>query len=255
MGVVGPDDPLAYEPDSTTLPSAFVDAQSALRRRARSQSLGLIGQPDPRFWDLPPIAVNATYSWTLNAINLPAAILQRPFFDSTFPDVVTYGAIGAVIGHELTHGFDDEGRQFDASGALSDWWSSQAKAAFDSRAQCLVAQYGAIEGAPGIPIDGQLTLGENIADLAGAKLAYAALGPTGARMGDFSDAQLFFVAYAQRWCTSIRPEALATDLRTDPHSPPKARVNAVLADLPEFARAFQCPADAPLAPSQPCAVW
>jgi predicted metalloendopeptidase len=163
--------------------------------------------------------------------------------------------MGSIIGHELTHGFDDEGRKFDATGALSDWWTPSVKAQFDARAQCLVTQYGRIEGAPGVFIDGTLTLGENIADVGGVKLSLAALRPSGAHLGEFTDEQLYFLAYAQSWCTNLRPESLATLLRTDPHSPPSARVNAVLADTPEFAAAFSCAPGLPLSPTAPCAVW
>jgi len=253
--VSAPDDFSAYETDVTSLPPGFASSYERLYQHGRARSLQRIGTVDERAWFMSPIAVNAAYSPSLNAINLPAAILQAPLFDAKFPDLVSYGGIGTVIGHELTHAFDDQGRKHDGAGALADWWTPAVKAQFDARAQCLVDQYGAIEAAPGVHIDGMLTLGENIADVAGVKLAHAALHPTGARWADFTDAQLFFLAYAQGWCTSIRPEALATQLRTDPHAPASARVNAVLADTPEFAAAFSCPTGAPLAPATRCSVW
>src|SRR5262249_48143672 len=151
-----------------------------------------------------------------------------------FDDAVNLGALGAIVGHELTHGFDDEGRKFDATGAYRDWWTPAIESSFNTRAQCLVDQYDQLG------INGQLTLGENIADLGGVKLAYAAAAPsTSAKSGHvFSDAQAFFIAYAQFWCTNETPQLAAELLMTDPHSPPSARVNAVLANTPEFAAAF-----------------
>jgi endothelin-converting enzyme/putative endopeptidase len=255
--ISAPSDFGPYVPQLASLPPDFAGASAALRQHERARSLALIGTQNTRRWFMSPITVNAAYSPTLNAINLPVAILQVPRFDPSFEDVVNFGALGTLVGHELTHGFDDEGRKFDASGALRDWWTPSVKTQFDARAQCLVAQYGAIQPLPGVSIDGQLTLGENIADVAGVKLAYAALAPSTAprEANNFSNAELFFIAYAQAWCENERPEALASSLTTDPHSPASARVNAVLADTPEFAAAFGCPPGTPLAPTQPCAVW
>jgi predicted metalloendopeptidase len=254
-GVVAPDDFSGYETDLTTVSASFPAAIVQLRQRERARSNARIGGNDMREWFLAPITVNAAYSPTLNAINIPAAILQSPLFDPSVGEVVNFGGIGTVIGHELTHGFDDQGRKFDATGGLADSWSAATKAQFDARAECVVQQYGNIAPAPGTHIDGQLTLGENIADLGGVKLAYAALHPTNARTSSFNDRQLFFLSYAQSWCTNLRPEALASSLRTDPHSPASARVNAVLADTPEFAAAFSCQPGKPMAPAKACAVW
>ncbi len=256
-GVVGPDDFGPYQSalGAINLPPTFAAATVTLNQEGRMRSLALIGGDDTRDWFMAPITVNALYSPTRNAINLPAAILQAPLFDVGYPDFVDFGAIGSIVGHELTHGFDDQGRKFDAGGALADWWTPSVKAQFDARAACLVQQYGAIDEPGAGTVDGQLTLGENIADVAGVKLARAALAPTGKRLGGYTDEQLFYVAYAQSWCSNIRPESEQTLLRTDPHAPAFARVNAVLADTPEFAAAFSCPASAPLVPATRCAVW
>jgi len=254
--VIAPTDFSPYDPHATLSPGFFAAVSVQLAAVLRADNLDLIRQGiDTRKWFLAPITVNAAYSPSLNAINLPAAILQSPMFSTEFPDAVNFGAIGTVIGHELTHGFDDQGHKFDGAGSLRDWWSPSVEQQFNGRTQCLVDQYNQIEGTPGVFIDGQLSLGENIADVAGVKLAYAALHPTGARLGGYTDQQVFFLAYAQSWCTNQRPESLATQLRTDPHAPPSARVNAVLADTPEFATAFSCRPNTPLAPATRCTVW
>jgi putative endopeptidase len=163
-----------------------------------------------------------------------------------------------VMGHELTHGFDDQGRQYDGTGSLRDWWSPQVAAEFNRRAACVADQFGRYQPLPGMSIDGQLTLGENIADLGGVKLAYDAFNATAepARAsGLLDDDQQFFVAFAQVWCTNQREEATATSLRNDPHSPPRFRVNGTVANLPAFAAAFHCPIGAPLAPVARCEIW
>lgn len=227
---------------------SFVEAWAAISRFYWRRDMKRIGAADDDDWFMAPITVNAAYSPTRNAINFPAAILQAPFFDTSYAAAVNYGAIGAIMGHELTHGFDDQGGRFDGSGRLAEWWTAQAAASFDERAQCVVDQYAAIETVPGVLLDGELTLGENIADLGGVKLALAALR-------DAPDTRTFFLAYAQAWCENDQPDLLATRARTDPHSPPRARVNAVLANLPQFAEAYQCSAGQLMAPAKRCAVW
>ncbi|MFT3767063.1 MAG: M13 family metallopeptidase [Minicystis sp.] len=228
---------------------SFAGSQAALARFRRRHSAAGIGGKDDAVWLMPPATVNAAYVTAANAIDFPAAILQAPLFDASYADAVRFGAMGSVMGHELTHGFDDNGRLFDATGRLASFWTPATTQAFTERAQCVVDQYDAIEAAPGVNIDGELTLGENIADNGGVRIAFNALAPGG------GDAKTFFLAYAQAWCENARPELLATLARTDPHSPPRARVNAVLANMPEFAETYGCAAGKPMAPVKRCTVW
>jgi endothelin-converting enzyme/putative endopeptidase len=209
-------------------------------------------------WTLSPDVTNAEYSPAENAITVPVAIFESPFFSVNWASAASYGAIGAVIGHEMTHGFDDEGRHYDATGALTNWWTDGVDTEFRNRAACLVDQFGAYEPLPDVHIDGQLTLGENIADLGGLKLAYAAFEKAATRTSPssrFSPEQAFFVSYAQLWCSNDSDGVVKQELATDPHSPPKFRVNGVVQNIPQFAKAFQCKGGAPLAPRDRCAVW
>jgi endothelin-converting enzyme/putative endopeptidase len=228
---------------------SFAASQAAASRFEVQRDIASIGTADDDIWFMAPATVNAAYSPSRNAIDFPAAILQAPLFEASFGPAVRFGAMGTIMGHELTHGFDDQGRRFDGSGRLSDWWSASTATAFTGKAQCLVDQYDAIDAAPGVKLDGALTLGENLADLGGVKLAYSALSPSGAT------ARTFFAAYAQSWCENDQPELLATLARTDPHATPRARVNAVLANLPEFADAYGCGEGQAMAPAKRCAVW
>ena len=199
-------------------------------------------------WDTTPITNNAFYEPTRNELVFPAGILQPPFFDPEADEAANYGDIGATIGHELTHGFDDGGRQYDAQGNLRDWWTAEDARAFTGRAAVLVKQFDAFEPIPGMHINGTLTLGENLADLGGLAIAYdafqrARLGrpAVGAQAG-FTPEQRFFLSYAETWRFKLRPEALRARLVTDEHAPPKYRVLGPLANLEEFAAAFQCKA-------------
>ena len=220
--------------------------------------LNKIGRPvDHKEWHMSPPTVNAYYSPTTNDINFPAGILHPPFFDPQADDAVNYGAIGAVIGHEMTHGFDDKGRQFDAHGTLRDWWTQADAQAFTERAQHIAAQYSAYEPLPGEHINGGLTLGENIADIGGLKIAYLALekslqGKPRTKIDGFTPEQRFFIAFAQVWRAKQRPESLKVSLATDPHSPPQYRVLGALADMPEFRQAFGCPPDSK---ASPVTIW
>jgi endothelin-converting enzyme/putative endopeptidase len=239
-----------------------IDRTSHLANRWRAEAheakreLAKIGKPVDRddFGDSPAV-VNAGYDATLNQMFFPAGILQPPFFNRLARDPINYGAIGAVMGHELTHGYDDEGRQFDGDGNMREWWTKSVGDAYTERASCLAKQYSAYSPVPGVKLNGELTLGENIADLGGLRLAYRALlnatrAPTPAQAGD-SDAQQFFLSFAQQWCESRRPELEAMLATVDPHSPSRFRVNGVVANMPEFAQAFHC--QAPAAPR--CSVW
>jgi predicted metalloendopeptidase len=213
------------------------------------RGLAKAGQPvDRTEWSITPSTNNAYYEPTLNELVFPAGILQPPFFDPEADDAANYGIIGATIGHELIHGFDNVGRQYDAQGNLRDWWTAEDAKAFTERAALLTKQFDAFEPIPGIHIDGRLTLGENLADLAGLIVAYDAF--TRARQGKpaagppdgFTPEQRFFLSYAETWRFKLRPETLRAQLQTDEHAPPKYRVLGPLANLPEFAAAFNCKA-------------
>ncbi len=221
-----------------------------------------IGKPvDRREWITTPPTVNAFYNPKMNDMNFPAGILQPPFFDASEPDENNYGDLGSVIGHELTHGFDDQGRQFDKAGNLLDWWTKEDGQRFNDRAACVVKQYDAIEAVPGVHLNGKQTIGENIADLGGVRLAWLAwqnkaqgAGKTSWADG-YTPEQRFWVAYAQSWCTQTRPEQLRTRALTDTHSSEESRVNAVVSDIPDFARTFKCSQKAPMVNPTPCRVW
>ena len=217
------------------------------------RDLAKLGRPiDRGEWGMTPPTVNAYYDPQMNEIVFPAGILQPPFFDPAADDAVNYGAIGMVIGHELTHGFDDQGRQYDAEGNLRDWWTAGDSAAFTERTGLVVKQFDALEALPGLPVNGRLTLGENIADLGGLKIAFAAFRkslegrPRPADIDGFGPEQRFFLGYAQAWRFHAREEAARMRALVDPHSPPRLRVNAPLANLPEFVQAFGCGAGCPM---------
>ncbi len=194
-------------------------------------------------WGMTPQTVNAYYRPTFNEIVFPAAFLQPPLFDPAADDAVNYGAIGAVIGHEFSHGFDDQGRKFDGDGRFRDWWTADDAAAYEMRAKRLVEQYSAFEALPGVKINGELTLGENIADLVGATMAYRAyqIALNGAQapvIDGFPAGERFFIGFAQSWRGKTRPELLREQLASDPHAPNEYRVRGVLANLPEFQAAL-----------------
>ncbi len=216
------------------------------------RQLKKIGRPtDPAEWLETPATVNAYYSPWRNEVVFPAAILQPPFFDPQADEAVNYGAIGAFIGHEMTHGFDDSGRKYDAHGNLADWWSPQSAAQFQQRAAAIVKQFDGYTVLGGLHVNGTLTEGENIADLGGLKIAYAAMekalaGGPRTPVGGFTPEQRFFLSFASIWRTVYRPEALRLLVLTNPHSPCEFRVNGPLSNLDEFASAFQVPDGAPM---------
>jgi putative endopeptidase len=232
------------------------------------RDIAKIGKPvDRGEWGMSPPTVNAYYNPQMNDINFPAGILQPPFFDPSRDDAVNYGAVGAIIGHELTHGFDDEGRQFDGKGNLEAWWTPADGKQFDERAECVVKEYDGFAGVDDLHVNGKLTLGENIADLGGLKLAFLAyldraqkngtdLQQKGsAEYGGLTPEQQFFVAFGQNWCQNNRPENLRLRIQTDPHSPEEFRTNGVVLNLPEFQGAFACKAGQPMAPVNRCIIW
>jgi len=215
------------------------------------RELAKIGKPvDRSEWHMSAPTVNATYSPQSNGITFPAGILQPPFFDPKADAALNYGGIGTVIGHEMTHGFDDSGRQFDAKGNLEDWWTPECTARFKERSAAIVKQFSAYTAADA-PVNGELTQGENIADLGGLKIAYAALqkalaGKPHDKIDGFTPEQRFFLSYASLWCTIVRPEEQRKRINTDPHSPPEWRVRGPLSNLDEFARAFDVPDNSPM---------
>jgi putative endopeptidase len=218
---------------------------------ARRQ-LAKIGHPvDRQEWGMSPPTVNAYYDASLNEIVFPAGILQPPFFDPAADDADNYGAIGAVMGHEMTHGYDDQGRQYDGAGDLHEWWSPASAANFKERAAAIIKQFDGYVVLDGLHVNGTVTQGENIADLGGLKLAYAALqkalmGKPAPLVGGFTPAQRFFLSFATIWRTNQRPESLREQVLTNEHSPDQFRVNGPLSNLPEFWAAFNVPEGAPM---------
>jgi putative endopeptidase len=225
---------------------------AAASRFELQRKLAQVGKPvDRTEWDMTPPTVNAYYNPSMNEMVFPAGILQSPFYSKAAPAAVNFGGLGMVMGHELTHGFDDEGRQFDADGNLKSWWSAD----FDKRASCVSNQFDGYVAVDDSHVNGKLTLGENLADLGGAKLALAVMH-TASTPSDEADRQFFF-GIAQIWCGSMRPEMQRVRVKTDPHSPAKFRVNGPLSNMPEFAHAFSCRAGDPMVRSDAtrCQVW
>ncbi len=220
-----------------------------LRRAAEFNfryNMSKIGKPvDPTEWGMTPPTVNAYYSATRNEIVFPAGILQPPFFNPDADDAVNYGGMGAVIGHEVSHGFDDQGSKYDADGNLKMWWTPETRKKFEERTALVVKQFDDYVAIDSLHVNGKLTLGENIGDFAGLSIAYTALEKTLAgkpkRMIDgFTPQQRFFLAWAQIWRTNSTPEALRLQVRTDPHSPSRFRTNGPLSNIPAFYEAFGC---------------
>jgi putative endopeptidase len=226
-----------------------------------TRQLRKIGKPvDRTEWYITTPTVNAYYDAQNNSINFPAGILQPPLFDPKMDDAPNYGDTGGTIGHELTHGFDDEGRQFDAEGNLRDWWQPQDGKEFERRAQCVADQYAQYTIVDEIKINSKLTLGEDVADIGGLILAYMAWreethGQKLPPVEGLTPEQRFFIGYGQSWCSNQRPEVMRMRAMTDPHSPPKHRTNGVVRNMPEFQEAFHCKTGEPMAPAERCRVW
>jgi putative endopeptidase len=229
------------------------------------RQLDKIGKPvDREEWGMTPPTINAYYSSQLNTINFPAGILQPPYFDSQMEDAVNYGSIGMVIGHELTHGFDDEGRKFDAQGNLRDWWTAADAKAYEQRSECIANEYTQEIPEAGVKQNGHLTQGEDTADNGGLRLAFMATTNKLQSEGKSVDAkdadgwtprQKFFLSYANEWCQQYRPELMRTAVLTNPHSIPKYRVNNVVSNMPEFQQAFSCKKGSPMVRANQCRVW
>jgi len=205
--------------------------------------------------------VNAYYDPQNNNINFPAGILQPPFYDNKMDDPVNFGGIGAVIGHELTHGFDDEGSQFDAKGNLDNWWTEKDLKEFQRRTECFVKEYADFTATDDVKLNGKLTLGENTADNGGIRIAHMALmntlaGRTLPKQDGFTPEQRFFLGYGQIWCENDRPEVARLRAQTDPHAFAEARVNGFVSNLPEFQKAFSCSVGQPMVRGEnACRVW
>ena len=229
------------------------------------RDLAKIGKPlDRSEWSMSPPTVNAYYSSLQNNINFPAGILQPPFYDNAMDDAVNFGGIGAVIGHELTHGFDDQGRKFAANGDLSDWWTAEDAKEFEKRAGCIADEYASFTVAGDVHLNGKLTLGENTADNGGVRIAYMALLQTLADapkkpgpgvIDGFTPEQRFFLGFGQVWCQNETEESARLRANVDPHSPGRYRVNGVVANMPEFQQAFGCKAGDAMVRENACRVW
>jgi putative endopeptidase len=240
---------LAIEPDD------YYGNVAAATRFDYDYEMDKVGKPTDRLeWGMTPQTVNAYYNPLDNTINFPAAILQPPFFDAKADDAINYGGIGAVIGHEAIHGYDDEGSQFDAQGNNTNWWSKEDRAKFEARTDKLVQQFNGYEPLPGKHVNGQLTLGENIADLGGANVAYDALqialakepGAAERKIDGYTPEQRFFLNFARIWRGSILPQRQEVLLNSDPHSPAQYRAIGAPSNMPAFAQAFECKAGDPM---------
>jgi predicted metalloendopeptidase len=249
--------------DTVTVNNNLVADVRNSREFEVQRNLNKIGNPvDRAEFGMTPPTVNAYYSPLQNNINFPAGILQPPFYQANSDMAKNFGGIGAVIGHELTHGFDDQGRQFDADGNLRDWWSPQDETEFKKRVDCIDNEYSGFSPVEGAHLNGRLTLGENGADNAGVRLAYMALVHSmedgtvkKEKLDGFTPQQRFFLGYAQIWCQNERPESVKNLVRTDPHSPGEFRVDGVVQNMPAFATAFGCTEGQPMVSANACRVW
>jgi len=250
-----------------------VKPDDALGNRIRAtdfendRQMALIGKPvDKTLWDMTPPTVNAYYNPSMNNINFPAGILQPAFYDPKADLAVNYGHMGEIIGHELTHGFDDQGSQFNGMGNMVDWWTPEDKKHFEEKTGCLVNEYNGFsvgEGKDAVNVNGKLTLGENTADNGGLVLAYSAYLnrakdegiDINKKIDGYTGPQRFYIASAQNWCSNIRPETARNRVLTDPHSPDHFRANGVIVNQPSFGAAFGCKKDSPMVPDKNCRVW
>lgn len=229
------------------------------------RDMAKIGKPlDRNEWGMTPPTVNAYYSGSENEIVFPAGILQPPFFDKSMDDAVNFGGIGVVIGHELTHGFDDQGRKYDPQGNLRDWWTEQDGKEFEKRASCVADEYGSFVAVDDLKLNGRLTLGENTADNGGARVSLMALehmiaddktGKEGQKIDGYTPEQRFFLGFGRVWCEKQRPEFARMRVSVDPHSPGKYRINGVVQNMPEFQQAWGCKAGQPMVSANACHVW
>jgi putative endopeptidase len=236
----------------------------------RNYNFAKLGKPvDEKEWDMTPPTVNADYDPSFNDINFPAGILQPPFFDFKIDPAVNFGGIGVVIGHEMTHGFDDEGSKYDGKGNLREWQTPEDRKAFTERTNCVASEYSGFEAAPAVGdtpaqmLNGKLTLGENTADNGGLRIAYMALLDTlaaegksiKAKIDGYTEAQRYFLGFAQVWCQNQTDQSARQSALTDPHSPGKWRVDGSVQNFDEFGTAFGCTKGQPMYPVKSCRVW
>jgi len=251
-----------YSGVQVTRGNYLADKESAIVDERRLNAAKIGKKLDRTEWSMTPPTVNAYYTSTRNSITFPAGILQPPFFDMDADDAVNYGAIGIVIGHEMGHGFDDQGSKYDADGNLKNWWTDQDRAQFEKRAACIVNQFDSIDVGEGQHHTGKLVTGEAMGDLGGATLAYKAYhkslhGKEAPVIDGLTGDQRFFLAYARVWAANQRPEAMRRQLATDPHPLAKYRTNATLQNMPEFQRAFACKLGDPMVrpAADQCKLW
>lgn len=259
---IGSPDVLRGYKGLTVSKKSYADNVMNSREFQIRRNLEDIGKPvDRTRWGMTPPTVNAYYSGVFNEIAFPAGILQPPFFNFEADDAINYGAIGGVIGHEISHGFDDSGSRFDADGNLKMWWTSDDRKKFEDRAACVVNQFNEYEVQPGLFIDGKLTLGENIGDFAGLTVAYEAFKkslegkPRPANIDGFTPEQRFFLGWAQVWAGKYTPEAERLQVKTNTHSLPRWRVNGPMSNMPQFAEAFGCKTGQKMVRTNACSIW
>jgi putative endopeptidase len=242
----------------------FVEDLNASSEFEFNYELNKVGKPvDEKEWGMTPPTVNAYYNPAQNDINFPAGILQPPFYDFSKDPAVNFGGIGVVIGHEMTHGFDDEGSKYDGQGNVKPWWTDADRKAFDQKLDCEVQEYGSFEPVPGVHLNGKLTLGENTADNGGIRIAWQALLATLAQQGKsiddkidgYSEAQRYFISFAQVWCENRSEQISRVAAKTDPHSPGMFRANGTVRNFDEFGKAFGCHVGQPMMPQDACRVW
>jgi putative endopeptidase len=253
--------------DYSKLEVSRTDFVEDLRNSAAFESnyeFAKVGKPvDEKEWGMTPPTVNAYYNPPMNDINFPAGILQPPFYQDNMDPAVNFGAIGVVIGHEMTHGFDDQGSKYDGHGNVRNWWTPADRAAFNQRTDCEVKEYDSFEPVPGVHLNGRLTLGENTADNGGIHIAWQALQSTLAQEGKtidekidgYTEAQRYFISYAQVWCQNVTDQAARVSAKVDPHSPGRFRVDGVVRNFDEFGKAFGCHTGQPMMPDDACRVW
>jgi putative endopeptidase len=241
---------------------SFADNVRAVQRFQIARNFEDLGKPrDKSRWGFSPPTVNAGYNSTNNDITFPAGILQPPFFNSTADDAINYGAIGGVIGHEISHGFDDSGSQFNGEGNLLSWWTQDDRKKFEERAACVIKQFDSYEVQPGVFMNGKLTLGENIGDFAGLTISYYAYlkslegKPRPANIDGFTPEQRFFLGWAQVWAAKSTPEAERSQVKGDPHALAKWRVNGPMSNMPEFAKAWGCKEGDRMVRKDACLIW
>ncbi|MGC2618606.1 MAG: M13 family metallopeptidase [Acidobacteriaceae bacterium] len=251
----------------STLKVTRTDFVTDLRNSAKFEfnyELNKVGKPvDEKEWGMTPPTVNAYYDPGMNDINFPAGILQPPFYDFNKDPAVNCGGIGVVIGHEMTHGFDDEGSKYDGKGNVKPWWTDADRKAFEAKLDCEVKEYGSFEPVPGVHLNGKLTLGENTADNGGIHVAWQALLATLAQQGKsiddkidgYTEAQRYFIAFGQIWCENRTDQISRVSAKTDPHSPGRFRTNGVVQNFDEFGKAFGCHVGQPMMPENACRVW